>query len=243
MDFKKTQLAENTQPLSYRGLMPSQSENVLPPIQSRNVSQGETGQALTARKQSNAQTKLNPFAMSRNDRHHVDILKQEFTKKQIPLKLEPLIDPPLHEGSAFPDPSAYEAVQFNKSNEPVLSKVTSQPVMDTAALQRCLNAEGEVLDFEKYREEDRYERPQNNITPLKGTKKGGERKLNELRKSSPNLTKMLKNRPTKTLIFPTSGTFGKDSTIFRTTKQRMEAPTQEAEPIDRMHHRKAYFEK
>ena len=54
---------------------------------------------------------------------------------------------------------------------------------------------------------------------------------------------MLKNRPTKTLIFPTSGTFGKDSVVFRTTKQRMEAPVQEAEPIDREHHRKAYFEK
>ena len=91
--------------------------------------------------------------MSRNDRHHVDILKREFTKKQVPLKLEPLIDPPAQGVAAYPDPSAYEAVQYN-NNAVGLSKVTSQPLMDTAALQRCLNPEGEVLDFEKFRDSD-----------------------------------------------------------------------------------------
>ena len=31
--------------------------------------------------------------------------------------------------------------------------------------------------------------------------------------------------------------------MFKTTKQRMEATVKEAEPLDRQHHRKAYFEK
>ena len=86
----KGRIDDGAPQLSYRGLLPSNSHSLLPNIQSRNQSQP---QILSTRQVSIPNLKLFPSEMSRKDRHHIDILKTEFKKKKIPLKLGPLLDP------------------------------------------------------------------------------------------------------------------------------------------------------